>query len=112
VIAFEATPLIKPPALRVVSDFGVEQADDLISRVRSVPSDALRTGDIIRYADVQNKPTHFMNVIFTGDDGITRAFSRSGVNGRFEIVPTDAFNGTNYGTIRGKDTRDTGFYRP
>lgn len=53
-----------------------------------------------------------MNVIFTGDDGTTTAFSRSGVNGRFEIVPVDAFSGGPYGEIRGKSSKDTGFYRP
>lgn len=96
----------------VFANFGVRQADEIIGRLGSVSSDALRTGDIVRYADEQNTPTHFMNVIFTGDDGTTKAFSRSGVNGRFEIVPVDAFNGTNYGRIKGKSGKDTGFYRP
>jgi RHS repeat-associated protein len=93
-------------------NFGVQQADDLIKGLRSVAADALRTGDVVRYADAQNKPQHFMTVIFTGDDGNTRAFSRSGVDGRFEIVPVDHFNGTNYGSIRGQTGKDTGFYRP
>lgn len=92
--------------------FGVTQADDLIRGLPLVAADALRTGDIVRYADAKNTPTHFMTTIFTGDDGTTKAFSRSGVNGRFEIVPVDAFNGTNYGNIRGIQSKDTGFYRP
>lgn len=53
-----------------------------------------------------------MTAIITGDDGTTQAFSRSGMNGAFEIVPVDAFNGTNYGNIRGTSNKDTGFYRP
>lgn len=97
--------------------FGVQDADQLISSngLKSVDRSDLRVGDIIRYADDHNTPTHFMTDIFTGDDGTTRAFSRSGVNGRFEIVPVDAFVGkppNGYGSIRGISSKDTGFYRP
>lgn len=53
-----------------------------------------------------------MSVVFTGDDGTTQAFSRSGQNGRFEIVPVGAFAGSNYGNIGGKGKNQTGFYRP
>lgn len=94
--------------------FGVTQLDDKITELglKSVERQNLQVGDIIRYADSRNRPKHFMNMIFTGDDGTTQAFSRSGVNGRFEIVPVDRFVGTNYGTIRGIRSKDTGFYRP
>jgi RHS repeat-associated protein len=96
------------------NSFGVTQMDDLISGsgLKSVDRASLQVGDIIRYADSHNAPKHFMNMIFTGDDGTTQAFSRSGVNGRFEIVPVDKFVGGNYGTIRGIQSKDTGFYRP
>jgi RHS repeat-associated protein len=92
--------------------FSVFLADEMIRGLKSVSQDALRTGDIVRYADSQNTPQHFMTVFFTGDDGVTQAFSRSGVNGRFQIVPTDAFSGGNYGTIKGIGKKDSGFYRP
>lgn len=94
--------------------FGTRQLDDKISELglSSVNRGDLRVGDIIRYADQANAPQHFMNAIFTGDDGTTRAFSRSGVNGRFEIVSVDRFVGGSYGTIRGIQSKDTGFYRP
>lgn len=81
----------------------------------SVASNELRVGDIIRYADERNKPAHFMTTIFTGDDGTTQAFSRSGVSGRFELAPVGAFAGPvprGYGSIRGISSKDTGFYRP
>jgi RHS repeat-associated protein len=94
------------------ANFGLQTADSIVSGLRSVPGDALRVGDIIRYANERNQPQHFMNAIFTGDDGTTYAFSRSGVNGRFEIVPKDRFVGSNYGSIRGIKPGDTGFYRP
>jgi len=96
------------------NSFGVRQMDDLIrgSGLKSIDRANLQVGDIIRYADSRNVPQHFMNMIFTGDDGTTQAFSRSGVNGRFEIVPVDKFVGGNYGTIRGIQAKDTGFYRP
>ena len=94
------------------ANFGLQTADSMVGGLRSVSADALRVGDIIRYANDRNKPQHFMNAIFTGDDGTTYAFSRSGVNGRFEIVPKDRFVGTNYGSIRGIKPGDSGFYRP
>jgi hypothetical protein len=85
-------------------------------------ADSLRTGDIIRYGNdeerggttVRNAPQHFMNVLYTGDDGITQTFSRTGVNGKFEIVPSGKFAGTNYGQIQGRPNSNdkTGFYRP
>jgi hypothetical protein len=96
------------------NSFGVTQMDDLIRQygLKSVDRADLQVGDIIRYADSGNTPKHFMNVIFTGDDGTTQAFSRSGVNGRFEIVPVDRFAGSNYGNIKGIQSKDSGFYRP
>jgi hypothetical protein len=94
------------------ANFGLQTADSLVRGLRSVSADALRVGDIIRYADGRNMPQHFMNAIFTGDDGTSYAFSRSGVSGKFEIVPTNAFVGTNYGSIKGANPGQTGFYRP
>jgi RHS repeat-associated protein len=96
------------------NSFGVRQMDDKISALglKSVDRSDLQVGDIIRYADSHNVPQHFMNMIFAGDDGTTQAYSRSGVNGRFEIVPVDKFVGGNYGAIKGIQSKDTGFYRP
>jgi RHS repeat-associated protein len=99
-------------------DFDTVTGDGLLSSRMNVASP--RSGDIVRYGMDQtvdgelkrNQATHFMSVMFTGDDGVTQAFSRSGVNGRFEIVPVDHFNGTNYGQVQGKKGDATGFYRP
>ena len=82
-------------------------------------TDSPRSGDIVRYGKDEtingemkrNHATHFMSVLFTDDDGITQAFSRTGENGKFEIVKTDQFNGGNYGQRQGKKGDATGFYR-
>ena len=50
------------------------------------PAGDERTGDVIRWAGGP-KGEHFANGFFTGDDGITEVFSRSGISGKFEIVP-------------------------
>ncbi|MBF2021956.1 MAG: RHS repeat-associated core domain-containing protein, partial [Hydrococcus sp. C42_A2020_068] len=93
--------------------FNVGDADDMLPSTQ-VSGDSLRTGDIVRYQN-NNTPTHFMTALFTGDDGITRGFSRSGVNGRYEVVPVQAFVGSppnGYGNISGRGGRGTGYYRP
>jgi hypothetical protein len=94
------------------ANFGLLSADQMLGQTRSVSLDSLRVGDIIRYADDKNAPTHFMNAIFTTDEGVTQGFSRTGTNGRFEIVPINAFEGGNYGHIRGIDKHSSGAYRP
>jgi RHS repeat-associated protein len=99
-------------------DFDTDSGDTLLTS--SMNTASTRSGDIVRYGKDamiggqlrRNHATHFMSVLFTGDDGVTQAFSRSGVNGRFEIVPVDQFNGTNYGRIQGKQGDASGFYRP
>ncbi|MCU1266964.1 MAG: repeat-associated core domain protein, partial [Acidobacteria bacterium] len=96
------------------NSFGVTQMDEKITALglHSVNGENLQAGDIIRYATSDNAPRHFMNMIFTGDDGTTQAFSRSGVNGRFEIIPVDDPKlKASYGSIRGINRADSGFYR-
>jgi RHS repeat-associated protein len=65
------------------ADFGVDEADAL-NRNNSIPLGNVRVRDIIRYGIGDRR--HFTNVMFTGDDGITKVFSRSGVQGRFEML--------------------------
>ncbi len=72
----------------------------------------LRLLDAIRYNGNGNSVNrHYMSVVFTGDDGTTQAFSRSGNGGRFEVIRADAFNGSSYGNIGGTSTKHSGFYR-
>ena len=76
-----------------------------------------RVGDMVRYGFHFNKAEHFATVIFTGDDGIAKVFSRSGHNGRFEVLPIQgldpysrrSLNG--YGSIMPKTNKQTGIYR-
>jgi RHS repeat-associated protein len=84
----------------VVGDYSVRQANDHITRLglNSVSQDDLRTGDIIHWAGGKGTSgEHFSNMLFTGDDETTKAFSRSGQNGRFEIVPVTDIQG--YGHV-------------
>jgi hypothetical protein len=85
------------------SNFGIQSANNLINQLGlgSVNAGEERTGDIIRWGT--GGKTHFANVIFTDDDGITQVFSRTGVSGTFEIVPlqTSRFP-TSYGPITGE----------
>jgi RHS repeat-associated protein len=87
----------------VFGTFGVQAADDLIGQLglASVSPGNERTGDVIRWGVGDKR--HFANMIFTGDDGITEAFSRSGMNGKFQIVPltNDQFQKF-YGQITGR----------
>jgi RHS repeat-associated protein len=64
------------------ADFGVDEADAL--NRNSIPLGNVRVRDIIRYGAGDRR--HFTNIMFTGDDGITKVFSRSGVQGRFEML--------------------------
>jgi hypothetical protein len=99
-------------------DFDVDSGDDLLKKNMNV--DSPRSGDIVRMGKDEmvngqmkkNHATHFMSVMFTGDDNVTQAFSRTGVNGKFEIVPVTKFNGGNYGQVQGKKGDASGFYRP
>jgi hypothetical protein len=83
--------------------WGIKSTNNLIQQLglASVNSGDERTGDIIRWGT--DAKTHFANVLFTGDDGITEVFSRSGVNGRFEVVPEQnpSFQ-SGYGSITGE----------
>jgi len=74
------------------------------------PSDAL-VGDIIRYAKADNVATHFANFIFRNDDGTPVAFSKSGEKGMYEIRAAARLQYPNYGTIRGRNEGDSGYYR-
>jgi RHS repeat-associated protein len=92
-----------PSDVPLSGDWGIQSMNNLIHQLgfASVSSGEERTGDIIRWgADAK---THFANVLFTGDDGITQVFSRSGVDGRFEIVPEDNSGFQHgYGDITGR----------
>lgn len=70
-----------------------------ISGSTPITNDDLRIGDAVRYGG-NGKPKwrHYMTVIFTGDDGIAQAFSRSGDGGKFQVIPvTSTLN--SYGNI-------------
>lgn len=83
--------------------FDVGKASDMLAQTPS-PKGGLRTGDVIRYG--REDKTHFVNVLFTDDNGTTQAFSRTGVKGPFESLRVNDPNITqSYGKI-------TGQYRP
>jgi hypothetical protein len=65
----------------------------------------------VRYANAQNEATHFANVVFETDEGELQVFSRSGINGRLEIIDASILAGPkNYGAIRGAGNDKTGYY--
>lgn len=86
------------------ANFGIDEADEMNGRTPKAPLDSLRVRDIIRYG--REEKTHFVNVLFVGTDGTALAFSRSGIQGRFEILKVnDKGLEKSYGKI-------TGSYRP
>jgi hypothetical protein len=97
--------------------FSVQQADAALSAenaTSSVQEGALRLGDVVRWADAKNKPKHFASFIFRNDDGVPVVFSKSGVRGPYG-TPTTSEIGTKYpgyGTIRGINRGETGYYHP
>ena len=95
------------------SNWTVGRADTLIQdrRLRSVSSDEARIGDIVRYADSGNNPKHFTTFIFRDDSGVPLVFSRSGSGGPFEIGKATEFQNQTYGTIRGRNSNESGYYR-
>jgi hypothetical protein len=97
--------------------FSVQEADAAISAdgaTRSVQAGDARVGDIVRWADARNNPKHFASFIFRNDNGDPVVFSKSGERGRYEIATTNDQRWTDYqyGTIRGINRGETGFYRP
>ena len=87
----------------VFGGFGVQAADDLISSLHlpSVKQGEEQTGDIVRWGAGSSR--HFANVFFTGDDGVTQVFSRSGSSGPFQVVPESNKGFTDfYGPITGE----------
>jgi RHS repeat-associated protein len=94
--------------------FSVQGADALISangQTTSVQEDNLSLGDIVRWADTKNNPKHFATFIFRNDDGVPVVFSKSGARGPYEIGTTNEI-GSGYGTIRGIQSGQTGYYHP
>jgi len=96
---------------------GVRGADDLISSegaTKSVAENALRIGDIVRWADNNNTPKHFANFIFRDDSGKPLVFSKSGERGPYEAATTSdsRWSAYGYGKIRGINSAQTGYYRP
>jgi RHS repeat-associated protein len=92
---------------------GTNYLDPLLdTEARPVSAADALVGDIIRYGNGKdNVAAHFDNFIFRNDDGTPVAFSKSGVTGRFEIIGAAQLQGGNYGTIRGRNTGDSGYYR-
>jgi RHS repeat-associated protein len=81
-------------------DFDVGKASDMLGQSPSA-KDGLRTGDVIRYG--RDEKTHFVNVLFTDDDGTTQTFSRTGANGPFESLRVNDPKITQlYGKITGQ----------
>lgn len=78
---------------------------------RAVSASNALVGDIIRYAKADNVATHFANFIFRNDDGTPVAFSKSGTTGPYEIRTAAQLQYPNYGTIRGRNSGDSGYYR-
>jgi len=79
----------------------------------SVSASDAKVGDIVRWADSNNKPKHFANFIFTDDSGQPVVFSKSGGGGRYEYGTTNEITSAyDYGSVRGINKGDTGFYRP
>jgi RHS repeat-associated protein len=87
--------------------------DRFLSSADEVLRTNLRLLDVVRFDGNNNvNLRHYMSVVFTGDDGTTQAFSRSGENGRFQIIPIDTPSQMGYGNIRGTGQNQSGFYRP
>lgn len=91
---------------------GADALDRIISEVaKSVASGDAQSRDIVRYAKEDNKATHWANFIFRMNDGKPVVFSKSGEHGAYEIKTTRALQVPMYGTVRGKNEGETGFYR-
>ena len=106
-----------PSQMLGISRFSVQEADALISSFGAsspVQESQLRSGDIVRWADDRNKPTHFATFIFRKDDGSVEVFSKSGARGPYEkaTISEIGAKNPNYGTVRGINSRDTGYYHP
>lgn len=85
----------------------------LETEARNIPESEAQIGDIIRYARENNVATHFAIFIFRNDDGTPVAFSKSGTTGPYEVRPAASLQSpiTDYGTIRGITSGQSGYYR-
>lgn len=83
----------------------------LDTEARAIGERDARVGDIIRYAKSNNVATHFANFIFRNDDGTPVAFSKSGVTGPYHIAKVAELQTALYGTVRGRNSGDSGYYR-
>jgi hypothetical protein len=81
------------------------------AQARAVAADQARVADMIRYAQSDNVATHFANFIFRNVDGTPIVFSKSGEMGPYQILPAAALQTPLYGTIRGINSGDSGYYR-
>jgi RHS repeat-associated protein len=93
--------------------------DRLLSQRSSAESGANATsGDIVRYGNSANQPEHFASFMYRDDSGNPWAFSKSGTNGGpIQYGPASGFQGVrpggvDYGTIRGVNPGESGYYRP
>ncbi|HKV41401.1 MAG TPA: hypothetical protein VJX67_19500 [Blastocatellia bacterium] len=91
-------------------EVGTNVLDPLLdTEANPVAASNAQVGDIIRYAKDNNVATHFANFIFRNDDGTPIAFSKSGMTGPYEVGdPGDLQRA--YGTIRGRNDGDSGYY--
>jgi hypothetical protein len=101
-------------------NIGVDGLDRLLGQRSSPESSANATsGDVVRYADASNQPKHFASFMYTNDSGAPMVFSKSGENGGpIQYGPASGFQGVqprggaDYGTTRGINAGDSGYYRP
>jgi RHS repeat-associated protein len=108
-----AFPGQQPPG----GDYNVESADEMIKafgNTTPVAESDLTMGDIVRWADARNKPTHFATFIFRADDDKPVVFSKSGGRGPYEVETTQYITDKypTYGSIKGTQSSHTGYYHP
>jgi RHS repeat-associated protein len=97
-----------PPVLQL----GTDVLDPMLdTEAKAVAEGDAQIADIIRYANADNIATHFANFIFRKDDGTPMVFSKSGEHGPYEMAKAVELQGATYGTIRGRNKGDSGYYR-
>jgi hypothetical protein len=111
-----ASSIAFPQATSGLLQIGTSGADTLISAegAKSVAESSLKVGDLVRWADAKNRAQHFANFIFRDDSGKPIVFSKSGERGPYERATTSdpRWAAYGYGTIKGINSGDTGYYRP
>jgi hypothetical protein len=96
--------------------FGIDLIDRFITDSGLVSGNGTQTGELVRYADMNNVPKHAATVLYNDNDGNSFVFSRNGKDGVFSVEPLSQMQsyttpkGTS--TIKGIKDTDSGFYRP